>query len=226
MLADESTTSSGLTPIGCSCLAVVDAGRGGPRAADRPDDAGLQHAPVRRRQAQAAGPGRSRALAATGPASRPSCRARRAGRRGRRPARPARRTGTKSDDLDAARAAREALVREHLAQPRQRGDREAIRVLLTTRHTATQARTNAITHLKALVVNAPERLRDQLRARRPTSCWPLRPPAHPTHPAGRNRATVAAPRRAAQRPLALEAEATTRRRPRDADLPACAGAAG
>jgi FtsZ-binding cell division protein ZapB len=47
-----------------------------------------------------------------------------------RPKRPARRDGAKSDELDAARAAREALSREHLAQPRQRGWPEALRVLL------------------------------------------------------------------------------------------------
>ena len=35
--------------------------------------------------------------------------------------RPARRNGAKSDELDAIRAAREALTPEHLAQPRQRG---------------------------------------------------------------------------------------------------------
>jgi transposase len=57
-----------------------------------------------------------------------------------RPARPARRNGAKTDDLDAVRAAREALGRDHLAQPRRRGDREAIRVLLTTRHSAMRAR--------------------------------------------------------------------------------------
>jgi len=50
-----------------------------------------------------------------------------------RPARPARRSGAKSDALDAVRAAREALARDHLAQPRRRGAREALRVLLTTR---------------------------------------------------------------------------------------------
>lgn len=44
-----------------------------------------------------------------------------------RPKRPARRNGAKSDVLDAARAAREVLAREHLAQPRARGDREAMR---------------------------------------------------------------------------------------------------
>jgi transposase len=44
-----------------------------------------------------------------------------------------------------------ALAREHLAQPRRRGDRDAIRVLLTTRESAMRARTKAICHLKALV---------------------------------------------------------------------------
>ena len=42
-----------------------------------------------------------------------------------RPARPARRNGAKSDELDAVRAAREALSREHPAASRARGDREA-----------------------------------------------------------------------------------------------------
>ena len=58
-----------------------------------------------------------------------------------RPKRPARRDGAKSDELDAARAAREALAREHLAQPRQRGWREALRVLLVTREGAMVSRT-------------------------------------------------------------------------------------
>ncbi|MBK6441409.1 MAG: hypothetical protein IPF90_04510 [Actinomycetales bacterium] len=54
-----------------------------------------------------------------------------------RPTRPARRDRAKSDDLDAVRAAREALGRDHLALPRARGDREALRVLTTApcRHT-------------------------------------------------------------------------------------------
>jgi transposase len=125
-----------------------------------------------------------------------------------RPARPARRNGAKTDYLDAVRAAREALGREHLAQPRQRGDREAIRVLVTTRQSAMQARTCAINHLKALVVNAPERLRQQLRALATDQllarCARLR--SHPTQPI-EYRATIAALRRTAQRSLALQAEA-------------------
>lgn len=80
-----------------------------------------------------------------------------------RPARPARRNGAETDELDAVRAAREALARDHLAQPRQRGDREAMRVLLTTRAGTVVARTKAICQLKALIVGAPEQLRNQLR---------------------------------------------------------------
>jgi transposase len=50
-----------------------------------------------------------------------------------RPKRPASRSGAKSDALDAVRAAREALGQDQLATPRRRGEREALRVLLTTR---------------------------------------------------------------------------------------------
>ena len=61
-----------------------------------------------------------------------------------RPSRPARRDGAKSDDLDAVRAAREALSRDHLAGPRARGDREALRVLMAARQGAVTARTKAL----------------------------------------------------------------------------------
>src|SRR4051812_18807449 len=125
-----------------------------------------------------------------------------------RPKRAARRNGAKSDELDAIRAAREALAREHLAQPRARGDREAIRVLLITRRGAIRARTKAINHLKALIVTAREELRHQLR-NTPTDelvyrCARLR--TLPSHPA-EHRATVIALRHTARRILALEAEA-------------------
>jgi transposase len=80
-----------------------------------------------------------------------------------RPSRPARRNGAKNDDLDAVRAAREALSREHLAAPRSRGRREAIRALLTARRGAIHARTAAICQLKALVVIAAPELRESLR---------------------------------------------------------------
>lgn len=79
-----------------------------------------------------------------------------------RPARPARRRG-KDDGLDALRAAREALSRAHLASPRARGAREALRVLLATRRASVAARSAAICQLKALVVTAPSALRQSLR---------------------------------------------------------------
>ena len=125
-----------------------------------------------------------------------------------RPARPARRSGAKSDQLDAARAACEALAREHLAQPRRRGAREAIRVLLATRAGAILARTQAIGQLKALIVNAPEGIRQQLRRlstdEQLARCGRLRTSA--SHGV-EERATTSALRSAARRALALEAEA-------------------
>jgi transposase len=80
-----------------------------------------------------------------------------------RPKRPPRRSGAKSDALDAVRAAREALSHDHPLAPRRRGDREALRVLLATRHSACGAKVSATNQLKALIVGAPEELRAELR---------------------------------------------------------------
>jgi transposase len=125
-----------------------------------------------------------------------------------RPARPARRNGAKTDELDAVRAAREALTRDHLAAPRARGDREAMRVLLAARQGAVVARTKAIGQLKALIVNAPEALREQLRRgttdQQLDKCSRLR--TLPTHSV-EHRTTVRAIRAVARRALFLEAEA-------------------
>lgn len=125
-----------------------------------------------------------------------------------RPARPAGRNGAKSDDLDAIRAAREALSREHLAAPRARGDREALRVLMAARQGAVVARTKAIGQLKAQIVSAPQALRDQLRRgttdQQLQRCARLRTlPKHSVE----HRATVRAIRGTARRALTLEAEA-------------------
>jgi transposase len=124
-----------------------------------------------------------------------------------RPKRPRTRTGAKSDALDAVRAAREALGQDHLATPRRRGQREALRVLLTTRRCATVARVAAIGQLKALIVGAPEELRAQLRGRSTTSqvaqCASLRErPARSLE----HRMTVYALRATAQRIRFLQAE--------------------
>jgi len=80
-----------------------------------------------------------------------------------RPKRPARRGGAKSDALDAVRAARHALIEDHPLSPRRRGDRQALRVLLATRHGACRAKVSATNQLKALIVGAPEELRAELR---------------------------------------------------------------
>lgn len=80
-----------------------------------------------------------------------------------RPNRPARRNGAKSDPLDAIRAGREALTREHLAQPRAAGERAALAVRLAARRSAVDAATDAQRQLLALVVAAPETLRTRFR---------------------------------------------------------------
>jgi transposase len=80
-----------------------------------------------------------------------------------RPARPARRAGAKFDPIDAVRAARDALARSHLAQPRRGPERAAPQVLLTTRQAAVQAFTDGQRQLHVLVVTAPEQVRARFR---------------------------------------------------------------
>ena len=125
-----------------------------------------------------------------------------------RPKRPPRRGARKSDALDAIRAAREVLTSDHLIEPRSRGHREALRVLMTTRAGAVAARTAAVNHLKALIVSAPEDLRAELRGRTSDAqishCTKLRD--RPTRDV-EHRATVRALRYTAQRVQALKAEA-------------------
>ncbi|MFG2792869.1 IS110 family transposase [Streptomyces sp. NPDC048419] len=125
-----------------------------------------------------------------------------------RPKRPAVRGGRKTDRIDAIRAAKEALSTDHLIQPRLRGEREALRVLLATRHGAVLASTAAINQLKALIVSAPDDLRAELRK--------LKRPAQVTRCAQlcdrlahgiEHRMTARALRSTAQRIQALQAEA-------------------
>jgi transposase len=80
-----------------------------------------------------------------------------------RPDRPARRHGAKSDPLDAVRAAREALSRTKLAEPRAGGERAALSVLLAGRRSAVETATIAQRQLHALVTAAPECLRARFR---------------------------------------------------------------
>ncbi len=73
--------------------------------------------------------------------------------------------GAKSDRIDAVKAARSAMACEHPATPRNRGLREALRMVLRTRHAVLVSRTKAINELKSLIVVAPEHLRAELRGR-------------------------------------------------------------
>jgi hypothetical protein len=81
----------------------------------------------------------------------------RVGGRDRPAQRPRGRNGAKRDALDAVRAGREALAREQLASPRQRGHREAVRVLHPTPSAIVEAGANARRQLKALIITAPSR---------------------------------------------------------------------
>jgi transposase len=74
-----------------------------------------------------------------------------------------RRLRGKDDALDAARTARAALASEALALPRTGERREALRLLLVARRSAVDVRREALTQLRAVIVTAPDRLREQLR---------------------------------------------------------------
>ena len=80
-----------------------------------------------------------------------------------RRARGERRLRGKDDALDAARAARAALASDTLALPRRGERREALRLLLIARRSAVDVRREALTQLRAVIVTAPEPLRQQLR---------------------------------------------------------------
>jgi hypothetical protein len=80
-----------------------------------------------------------------------------------RPRRQERRRG-KSDFIDAALAARRLLAGERLSLPRGHGRREDLRVLLLERRGAMRARNAALNQLSALVVTAPDHVRQRLGA--------------------------------------------------------------
>ena len=80
-----------------------------------------------------------------------------------RPDRQARRRRGKSDALDAEAAARTAQAQQGSMPKAGDGLVEMIRVLRVARSSAMKARTQASNALKALVVTAPEELREQLR---------------------------------------------------------------
>jgi transposase len=80
-----------------------------------------------------------------------------------RPKRPARRAGAKSDPIDAERAARDALARARLTEPKTGPQRAALQMRLTARRAAIEAATAAQRQLHALVITAPEAVRARFR---------------------------------------------------------------
>lgn len=78
--------------------------------------------------------------------------------------RQARRSHGKSDPVDAVAAARAAQSGKASAQPKARtGSVEAIRALRLVRRSATRDRTGALNQMRALVVTAPDELRQTFR---------------------------------------------------------------
>jgi transposase len=82
-----------------------------------------------------------------------------------RPDRAARRRNGKSDPVDAEAAARAVQSGDARVVPKSGDDHvEMIRVLRVARSTAIKARTASVNAMKALVVTAPDDLRDELRS--------------------------------------------------------------
>ena len=75
----------------------------------------------------------------------------------------ARRVRGKDDTLDAVRTARAVLAADRLALPRAGERREALRLLLVARRSAVDVRREALTQLRAVIVTAPDGLRQELR---------------------------------------------------------------
>jgi transposase len=126
-----------------------------------------------------------------------------------RPDRKTRRFQGKSDPIDAIAAARTALAGERTGVPKRRDGRiEAVRNLRVARRSAVDQRADAQRQIKALIVTAPDDLRERLRAlpvrELIATCAGLRPdPADAASPAT---ATKIALRSLARRHQRLSAE--------------------
>jgi transposase len=129
-----------------------------------------------------------------------------------RPQRAPRRGGRRSDPLDAERAAREALARTRLAQPKTGPQRGALQALLSARRSAVAATGDAQRQLRALIITAPEPVRSRFRGPHTTRALvaiaaALRPTT--THGDVEIITTLAVLRDLARRIRALTTEATT-----------------
>ena len=74
-----------------------------------------------------------------------------------------RRLQGKNDSLDAVRTARAALALEAVPLPRTGQQREALRLLLVARRSAVDVRREALVQLRAVIVTAPDQLRQALQ---------------------------------------------------------------
>ena len=122
------------------------------------------------------------------------------------PLRPARRAGAKSDPIDAERAARDALARTRLAQPKTGPERAALQMLLAVRRAAVEAAVIGQRQLHALVVTAPEPVRARFRGQNTRSMLATAARLRP-HGDIHVRTAVTVLRTLARRVAALRAEA-------------------
>lgn len=116
-----------------------------------------------------------------------------------RPNRKARRLKGKSDSLDAEQAARQVLAGVATAKPKSRDAvAEMLRTLKMARNTAINSSTQAKNSLGAMVITAPDQLRQQLRsmssAKKIRACAGRRPgPCDCVEAATKNRPQIAGP---------------------------------
>jgi transposase len=88
-----------------------------------------------------------------------------------RPDRAARRSRGKSDPTDAENAARAVLAGKATAVPKaQSGAAEAMRAVSVARRSAVKAKTQAINQLRALLVSAPQDIRERFLAVKTSEC--------------------------------------------------------
>jgi transposase len=88
-----------------------------------------------------------------------------------RPDRATRRSRGKSDPTDAENAARAVLARKATAIPKdQSGAAEAMRAVSVARRSTVKAKTQAINRLRALLVSAPQEIRERLLKTKTSEC--------------------------------------------------------
>ena len=118
-----------------------------------------------------------------------------------------RRSGGKTDELDAARAARGVLAQKRAAAPRAGGERQALQAVVAAREGAVNAKRAGLCQLRDLLITTPEPLRSELR---PLTRARLLQRLAATRPHGRQdaelRGSLLALRSIARRVLQLTAE--------------------